>query len=580
MSTPSDQTSRHLAVRGQPREFDVVIVGSGFGGSVAALRLTEKGYRVAVIEAGRRFDESTLPRTSWDLRRFLWAPRLGCYGIQRLHVLPDVFIMAGAGVGGGSLVYANTLYQPPAPFFDDPQWSDITDWSAELAPYYEQASRMLGIADNPRTTPADEVMRDVADEMGAGHTFRLTPVGVHFGAGPGVESADPYFGGRGPARRGCTHCGACMTGCRVGAKNSLPKNYLGLAEQAGAVVLPMTTVDAIRPMADGRYAVMTHRTGPISRGRTDYIARDVILAAGTYGTQQLLHRMKATGTLPHLSSTLGERSRTNSESLVGAVIPRSRAAGVDLTRGVAISSSFHPEPGTHVEAVRYGVGSNLMGLLATMLTDGDAGRARWGRWARLLLRHPVRALRLSLDLRDWSRRTFIALVMQPVDNSITVSMRRRLGVWRLTSRQGEGEPNPTWIPAGNAVARKVAARIGGEPMGSLSDMLRAPLTAHFVGGAVIGSSPDRGVIDAYHRVYGHPGLHVMDGAAVPANLGVNPSLTITAMAERACALWPNRGQIDERPAVGEQYRAMAPVAPLQPFVPDDAPAAIMWSTRA
>lgn len=550
-------------------EFDVVVVGSGFGGSVAALRLTEKGYRVAVLEAGARFSEAQFPKTSWNIRKFLWAPRLGCYGIQRLHFLPDVLIMAGAGVGGGSLVYANTLYKPPARFFDDPQWNAITDWAKELDPYYDQASRMLGVATNPLMSPSDEVMLSVAKEMGVESTFTLTPVGIHFGEGPGLVSRDPYFGGVGPDRPGCRHCGACMTGCRFGAKNTLPKNYLGLAEGAGARVFAMTTVDVITRTQDGRWLVRTHRTGPITRGKREFIAREVVIAAGTYGTQKLLHRMKEKGYLPHLSNTLGRLSRTNSESLVGAVIPQQSAAGVDFTVGAAITSSFYPEPDTHVEAVRYGVGSNLMGMLATVLTDGHATSPRWSVWLKAVVRRPLRALRLTLDVRDWSRRTVIALVMQPLDNSLTTSMKRRFGRLWMTSRQGDGEPNPTWIPAGNDVARRVARTIGGVPMGSFADLVSAPLTAHFVGGAVIGASPERGVIDPYHRVWGYPGLTIADGSCVPANLGVNPSLTITAMAERAFALWPNKGEADMRPADGS-YVSLQPVKPRHPVVPEHA----------
>lgn len=557
-------------------EFDVVVIGSGFGGSVAALRLTEKGYKVAVLEAGARFTESDFPKTSWNIRKFLWAPRLGCYGIQRLHFLPDVLIMAGAGVGGGSLVYANTLYKPPARFFDDPQWNGITDWARELDPFYDQASRMLGVAPNPLMSPSDDVMLSVARDMGVESTFTLTPVGIHFGNGPGVVSPDPYFGGVGPDRPGCRHCGACMTGCRFGAKNTLPKNYLGLAEKAGATVFAMTTVDVVAPTGDGQWRVLTHRTGPITRGRREFIAREVVIAAGTYGTQKLLHRMKETGNLPHLSHTLGRLSRTNSESLVGAVIPKQAAGRHDFTVGAAITSSFYPEPDTHVEAVRYGAGSNLMGMLATVLTDGDSTSPRWSVWLRAVARRPLRALRLTLDVRDWSRRTVIALVMQPLDNSLTTSMKRRFGRLWMTSRQGDGEPNPTWIPAGNDVAKRVAQHIGGVPMGSFADLVSAPLTAHFVGGVVIGQSAEHGVIDPYHRVWGYPGLSVVDGSSVPANLGVNPSLTITAMAERAFSMWPNKGQADPRPSDGT-YVWVRPVAPHHPVVPEQAPAALRIS---
>jgi cholesterol oxidase len=550
-------------VAGEP-DYDVVVVGSGFGGSVAALRLTEKGYRVAVLEAGRRFADDEFARTSWDVRRFLWAPRLGCFGIQRIHRLPDVTVLAGAGVGGGSLVYANTLYPPDDAFYDDPQWRGVADWRTELAPYLATAARMLGVVTNPTVTPSDEVVREVAEQMGVGDTFRLTPVGVFFGDGPGVRSADPYFGGAGPERTGCLQCGSCMTGCRYGAKNTLPKNYLWLAEQAGTAVLPMTTVTAVRPVGTG-WAVDAVRTGAWRSRRTarTITAGQVVVAAGTYGTQRLLHRMRDRGTLPHLSSRLGELTRTNSESLLGASTRRPKA---DYSQGVAITSSFRPEPATHVEPVRYGAGSNLMGLLSTVLTDGGGRWPRVVSWAGEQARHPVRAGR-ALSVRRWSQRTVIALVMQSLDNSLVVSGRRGLlGRWRLTSRHGHGEPNPTWVPAGNEAVRRMAAVMGGEPGGSWLDLMGSPVTAHFLGGVTIGADADRGVVDGWHRVFGHPGLHVVDGSTISANLGANPSLTITAQAERAMAFWPNRGDPDPRPPLGAAYAAVPPVAASRPAV--------------
>jgi cholesterol oxidase len=550
------------------RDFDVLVVGSGFGGSVAALRLTEKGYRVGVVEAGRRFADDELPKTSWRLRRFLWAPRLGCYGIQRIHPLRNVLVLAGAGVGGGSLNYANTLYEPLPQFYADRQWAHITDWAAELAPYYDQARRMLGVVTNPTRTRADELFRAVAEEMGVGDTFRHAPVGVFFGR-PGSEVGDPYFGGTGPRRTGCLECGECMTGCRHNAKNTLVKNYLYLAERNGATVLPMTTVTAVRPAGDG-YRVDVTRTGR-PRQRRALTAGHVVLAAGTYGTQRLLHRMREEGALPNLSARLGELTRTNSESVLGASALR---RDVELTRGVAITSSFRPDGHTLIEPARYGRGSNAMGLLATFLTDGGAPRPRWLQWLASAARHPVRLLRLLVP-RHWSERTVIILVMQSLDNSLTTCTRRGLlGRRRLTTRQGHGAPSPSWVPAGDEAARRVAARIGGYPGGSWGDILNVPLTAHLIGGAPIGDSPEHGVIDPYHRVYGHPGLHVVDGSAVSANLGANPALTITAQAERAMALWPNRGDPDTRPALGAGYRRLAPVAPAHPVVPEQAPAAL------
>lgn len=568
--------SRNQSAAGRTRgsrneHFDVVIVGSGFGGSVSALRLVEKGYRVAVLEAGRRFTDKDFPKTSWRLRDFLWAPGLGCTGIQRIHFLSNVMVLAGAGVGGGSLVYANTLYVPPENFFKDKQWAHITNWQEELAPFYDQASRMLGVVENPSITPADEAMLAVATEMGVADTFRKTPVGVFFADQPGKTTADPYFGGVGPTRNGCIECGECMTGCRHNAKNTLPKNYLGLAEQAGAKVYPLTMVTEIVPGGDQMpWQVHTKRTGTPG-GRRTFTADQVIVAAGTYSTQKLLHRMKITGRLPKLSDRLGYLSRTNSESLVGAV---GATTGADYTKGVAITSSFYPEPHTHIEPCRYGKGSNAMGLMQTVLTDEQPGKPRWRTWLRELAKNPGTTAKL-LNVHKWSERGVIALVMQDLDNSVTVAGKRGVsGRVKLVSRQGEGEPNPTYIPIANEAVRRLARIIGGVPGGNIGEPLNAPMTAHFVGGAVISDTPERGVIDPYHRVHGYPSLHIVDGAAISANLGVNPSLTITAQAERAMSMWPNKGEADSRPAPGANYRQLAPVAPHKPVVPADAPGAL------
>ncbi|RAY15093.1 cholesterol oxidase [Actinomadura craniellae] len=571
-------------------DYDVLVVGSGFGGSVSALRLTEKGYKVAVAEAGRRFDDPggapgarhhDLPKTSWRTFRYLWAPALGMTGIQRIHLLRGqkgsrVLILAGAGVGGGSLVYANTLYEPLQPFYDDPQWSGITDWRSELAPYYDQAKRMLGVVTNPTMTPADQAMRRIAERMDRGDTFHLTPVGVYFGGGPGEEAADPYFGGVGPRRRGCDECGSCMTGCRRGSKNMLTENYLYLAEKAGAEVLPLTRVVSVRPRAAGGYEVRLVRTGSFGRRRRTLIVEQVVFSAGTYGTQKLLHRLKATGELPGISDRLGVLTRTNSEAILGA--ERMRRKGDDHSRGLAITSSFHPDEHTHVEPVRYGKGSNAMGLIRTLLIDGpgEDGSGRAPRWLKFLgeaARQPWRLPQL-FNLRRWSERTVIALVMQVRDNSITVRMRRGPFGRGLRARRGHGEPSPTWIPQGHRATRLLAEEIGGLAGGSWLDLFNIPTTAHFIGGCAIGASPGEGVIDPYHRLYGHPGLHVVDGSTISANLGVNPSLTITAQAERAMAFWPNRGDTDSRPTLGTPYRRIPAVAPKNPMVPEAAPAAL------
>ncbi|MFJ8957967.1 GMC oxidoreductase [Lentzea sp. NPDC102401] len=538
-------------------DYDVLVIGSGFGGAVTALRLTEKGYRVGVLEAGRRFADDEFPETSWQVRDYLFAPRLGCTGIQRITPLRDVAVLSGAGVGGGSLVYANTLYRPPAPFFRDSRWGRITDWEDELAPHYDQAARMLGVVDNPCRTAGDRLLRDVATDLGVGATFRSSRVGVHFGP----SGTDPYFGGAGPRRGTCVGCGACMTGCRHNAKNTLPKNYLHLAERAGAQVWPLTMAVDVRPHLHG-YRVVTRRTG--GRATRTFTSSHVVFAAASLGTQRLLHRIRDRGGLPNLSSRLGLLCRTNSEAVVAVRVPGGR---VDNSRGLAITSSIHPDADTHVEVVRYGRGSNLMGLLMTTLVDGGPARVRRG--LAQLLRERGSVLRMHTP-RAWSEETIALLVMQSLDNSLTTVTRRG----RMTTRQGEGTPNPAWIPAGHDVARRLAAKAGGAARGAWTDLVNVPLTGHLIGGCVIGDSPETGVIDPYQRVYGCPGLHVVDGSAIPANLGVNPALTITALAERAMSLWPNKGEPDPRPEPGSSYRRVAAVAPRSPAVPHTAPGAL------
>lgn len=564
-------------------DVDVVVIGTGFGGSVAALRLAEKGYTVHMLEAGRRFEDEDFAKTSWDLRNFLWAPALGLFGIQRIHTLPDVMILAGAGVGGGSLNYANTLYVPPEPFFRDQQWGHITDWREELAPHYETASAMLGVVENPCEGPVEDIWRKTAVDMGVPETFQKTPVGVFFGEA-GVEVDDPYFGGAGPKRRGCIECGNCMVGCRHGAKNTLRKNYLHLAEGLGVTIEPLRTVTrlGVVPGTEGArgavgertaYRVLHERTGPVSGKDARVItAKHVIVAAGTWGTQTLLHAMRDEGELPELSDRLGHLTRTNSEALLGAETENVSEKAA-LTEGIAITSSFHPDADTHVENVRYGRGSNAMGLLTTLMVPGDTGRPRPLEFVLQLLRDPKPLIKQFPMASKFSERTIIGLVMQSRDNSLKVSGRRTLfGRRGLTSQQGHGEPNPTYIKAGHESMTVVAQRLQeltGEYTiagGTWGEVFDVPLTAHFLGGVAIGDSPETGAIDPYHRLWGYPGISVTDGSAVSANLGVNPSLTITAQAERAMSLWPNKGEADPRPAQGEVYRRLDAVAPHNPAV--------------
>ncbi|GGJ93444.1 cholesterol oxidase [Streptomyces camponoticapitis] len=578
---------------GDGYDYDVIVVGSGFGGAVSALRLTEKGYRVGVLEAGRRFTPGTLPKNSWDIKNYLWAPALGLFGIQRVHLLGNVMVLAGAGVGGGSLNYANTLYVPPKAFFEDKQWAGITDWQAELAPYYDQAQRMLGVRLNPTMTPSDVHLKATAQAMGVGDTFHLAPVGVFFGDGkdadgkeraePGASVGDPYFGGAGPSRTACSQCGECMTGCRHGAKNTLNENYLHLAEQAGAVIRPMTTVVDIAEDPAGGHRVATVPTHRRKSAPRVLRARHVVVAAGTYGTQTLLHTMKDRGRLPRLSDRLGELTRTNSEALVGAQTTDRRyrkkhgaaaggRGGADFTRGVAITSSFHPDADTHVEPVRYGKGSNAMGSLSILQVPYSENGRRIAGWLGNMARHPLRAAR-SLSNRHWSERTIIGLVMQSVDNSLTTYRRQGgLGKGLLTARQGHGAPNPKQIAEGTRTATMLAEEINGFAGSNVGELMGTPLTAHFLGGCPIGADAEHGVIDPYHRLYGHPGISVVDGAAVSANLGVNPSLTITAQAERAMSFWPNKGERDPRPeqSAGAAYVRQEAVAPKSPAVPASA----------
>lgn len=547
---------------------DVIVIGSGFGGSVAALRLTEKGYRVLVLEAGRRFGPDDFARSTWNLRRFLWFPRLGLRGIQRIDLLREVMVLSGAGVGGGSLVYANTLIEPHDEFFEDRQWAAITDWKTELAPWYDQARRMLGVVEANAATPADGVIAAIARHFDAAATHHPVQVGVYRGEAR-TRVPDPFFGGLGPECVGCRECGGCMVGCRYEAKNTLDRNYLFLAERAGARVLPEHEAIDLEQTTDG-WTVTTARPGAwVRHRRATFRATQIVFAAGGLGTTRLLLRLRDAGRLPGVSERLGHLVRTNSEAITGAV---ARRTGVDYSHGVAITSSFTPQPGTRIEPVRYPAGSNSMGLLATILVPGGGG---WQpvRFLWHALKSPIAFLR-SLSVRRWSERGMIVLVMQSEDNSVRLEMKRGWFRRKITSKPGHGTPNPRWLPVAHEAARVAAAEIGGDPEASVNEsLLGIPLTAHLIGGATIGTDASSGVIDPYHRMYGYPTLSVVDGAAVPANLGSNPSLTITALAERAMAAWPNRGEPDPRPALGEPYQPVR-VVPRHPVVPGSAPGAL------
>lgn len=527
-------------------EFDYLVVGSGFGGSVAAMRLAQKGYRVGLVEAGRHWQADEFPRRNWNLRKFLWLPFLGFHGLWRLCLLNKVFILAGAGVGGGSLNYGNTLYVPPDVFFERDSLKRLGG-RTEFSPFYELAGRMLGVVQNPAETPQDILMKETAAEIGRAETFRPTPVGVYFGT-KGEPAADPYFEGEGPDRLGCELCGECMTGCRRDAKNSLDKNYLYFARKFGVRIFAQNKVVDIRPLSpDGGegYIVRTKKTAGFfgrRRGLT-FRAKGLVLAAGTLGTNGLLLNLKRKGRLPNLSDHLGRYARTNSETLLGV---RSFSPETDYSRGVAITSSVHPDADTHIEPVRFGLGHNAMSVLVAALTDGGKKIPRVLRWIGNEWRHPIRNLKLRKP-SGWAKDTIILLVMQTIDNYFHLKVRRPWFfpfVKILASEPGTDRRNPTWIPAGNDFGRRLARRIGGVAGNVLSEVtLNTPVTAHILGGCSFGPTAEEGVIDEENRVKGYVNMMICDGSQIPENLGVNPALSITAFAERAMSFIPPKKEV-------------------------------------
>jgi cholesterol oxidase len=531
-----------MASRQDSYDFDWLVIGSGFGGSVSALRLSEKGYRVGVLECGRRFADHEFPKSTADLKRYFWNPRLGMKGIFRLTTFKDVSVVSGCGVGGGSLGYACTLYVPPKQFFEDRQWGEMKDWESALAPHYAEAQRMLGVVQNPHEDPADQLLRELGEELGVGETYKRTPVGIYFGEQAGKTVPDPFFGGEGPDRTGCHLCGRCMVGCVHGAKNTLVKNYLYFAEKLGATVTPERTVVDIRPIgapdgSDG-YEVESVRSGAwLRKERRVQRARGVVVSAGPLGTNRLLQLCRLGGSLPRISNRLGELVRTNSESILTVTVPEDYHE--NLIKRVAITSSIYPDPNTHIETVTYGDGGDSMRMLYTLLT-GDGTRAtRPLKLAAQILRHPGRLAKV-LFAKQWSRRTIILLVMQTLDNAIALRPRKGpFGTFWLQTEQDPERPNPTFIPLANEAAEWFAKRTGGIAQSSTTEALfNIPSTAHILGGAVIAPDPSQGVIDADQRVFGYENLLVCDGSAVPANVGVNPSLTITALAEHAMSRIP------------------------------------------
>jgi cholesterol oxidase len=526
-------------------DFDYIVIGSGFGGSVSALRLAEKGYSVAVLEMGKRFRPEDFAETNWNLRKFLWFPKLLCYGIQQITLLKDVLIFHGAGVGGGSLVYANTLPTPPDEVFADPRWPSDEDWKAKMAPFYELAYFMLGATEAKEIFNSDFMLREICEERGRGETFKKHQVAVHFGT-PGESGPDPYLGGEGPDRIGCTLCGACMTGCRDGGKNTLDKNYLYLAEKRGCVIVPETRVVDIRPLDGGGYTIDTVCSTAVGPKKTrSFRCRGVVLSASVLGTVKLLFECRERGSLPEISDALGDYTRTNSEALLGVTAMR---YDEDFSRGIAITSGGWPDDHTHIELVRYGKGQDFMGLNLTHLTGGGPPWPRWLRWLGNFVRHPVRALR-ALYPFGWAVRTAIVLVMQPLDNHMKLVRRWRPWGRVMTTELAAEKRAPTYMPLANEVTERLAEKMKGIPQSMVIEVLgNTSSTAHILGGATMGRNPSEGVCDASGRVFGYDDFYIADGSIVPANLGVNPALTITALAEHVMSGIPNKPGGTPKPA--------------------------------
>ncbi len=530
-------------------DFDFVVIGSGFGGSVSALRLAEKGYRVAVMEMGRRWTPENLPRTSWSIHRWFWRPQLGLRGFFNIRFFRHATIFHGCAVGGGSITYACTLLSPPEKVWDAGSWKALADWKSEMPRHYETASRMLGVTKNGIFGPADHLLKKAADQTGVGQTFYGTNVGIFQSAEEGETFSDPYFGGRGPQRSSCIGCGGCMMGCRHGAKNTLDRNYLYLAEKQGARIFAETRVFNVKPIngtIDGHdgYEISTvESTSWIHRHPVQFTCRGVVFSASALGTMELLFKLREKGSLPALSSQVGRHVRTNSESLIGVRTP---GDSEDVSQGIAIGSGIYIDEHTHIEAVRYPKGSDAMGFLTTILTNGRPGPRRIALWIKnvmaSLLRHPIKTVRV-LQPYGWAKEFLILLCMQALDGEIEMRWQRPW-FWPfkkvLVSR---GEKVPTYIPKANQFAEKLAEITGGFPMSMLPEILfDVPGTAHCIGGCVIADSSTHGVIDSHHRVFHYKNMYICDGSVVAANLGVNPSLTITALAERAMSFIPAAGQ--------------------------------------
>lgn len=517
-------------------DYDVIIIGSGFGGSVSALRLAEKGYRVAVLEQGRRVSPDDMIAASKKLTRLFWLPEIGLHGFFTQSVFQHVGITRGIGVGGGSIVYAAVLLEPKRAFYDDPAWNNLgIEWQKELAPHYAMAKRMLGCVPNTHMSKMDEYLKQTAQAMGTSDTFGTTPLGIYIDK-PGETRDDPYFDGRGPQRTACRFCGECLTGCPYGSKNSLDQNYLYLAEKLGAQILPEREVTVIRPIDGGYQVEMVNRVNP-SVKYAPLTANKIVVAGGVLGTLNLLFRCRDEyKTLPNISQNLGRIVRTNSEAITGIL---ARDPKADLTSGATVTTDFYPDAHTHITQNRFPRGYEFMKLYMGPLVDDANPFKRALKTIGMILRHPLQAT-LSLRAKDWHKRTSIITVMQSLDSRISFRYGRSALVLfgkRLKSVAPNGKRAPTFLPIANTATREFARLSNGEPLNVTFETIgNLSITAHILGGCTMGKSAEDGVIDTNHEVFGYPGLYIVDGSTVSANVGVNPSLTITALAERAMSL--------------------------------------------
>ncbi len=521
----------------EKKNWDAIVVGSGFGGSVSALRLAEKGLKVLVIEKGKRYETADFPKTNWNLRKYFWMPKIFLYGIQCITLLKNVFVLHGTGVGGGSLVYANTLLVPPNEVFKDKNWPG-SHWQKKLLPYYDKAKKMLGATTAQYEAATDKIIKECADSLDRSNTYHKVDVGVFFGK-PGEEIDDPYFDGAGPSRTGCILCGGCMVGCRYNAKNTLDKNYLYLAEKLGVEILAEHEVENIIPLKDGGYQLSIKKSTGIIRPVVKLQTDKLILSGGVMGTVKLLLKCKKNGNLKNISNTLGDFVRTNSEAIIGIKLKKDPKE--DFSKGIAISAGFYPDKNTHIEAVRYGKKQNAMALLTTILPDRSIPLPALIRWGITILRFPLEFI-FNLYPFNWAKKSIILLVMQPIDNYLKLNYNSRwwrLGGYSMNSDVSNGNKIPSYIKSAEKTAKKIINKRPGSITTTYMDAIfNIPTTAHILGGVCMGSNIESGVVNENFEMYNYPGIFVVDGSVVPVNLGVNPSLTITALAEYAMDNYP------------------------------------------